>query len=360
MGRPTKGYTIRWRDSGPSVRFTHAGKPYDLGLGTRDREQAGREAARIYAEIVSGQRQPDSTQLVIEGHAITKVGGEWLDERGKRLRANTREIYEGYIVRLAASLPFVEDFTEQNLERYALDRLCHVQKATVRHELSAARQILKYAYRHHYISSRPQFPELDRSERGTKYEHRRRTKAEPMSQGEVQKLLAAMPEWSRSRKGNPHPVRARFVLAYELALRPSLVDKLSVPQHWRPGAKEIWITQDTDKTKKGRPIPLTPRALAALESVAPESGLIFGKHDYRERLRAAAVVAFGKHDPRVDTFCGQHLRSAGGTHLLEITNDLTGVQQVMGHTKVDTTARYMRTSERQAAKVINIAGRKRR
>jgi integrase len=372
MGRPSKGYKVRWPTNGhsPSVRFSHQGKPYNLGLGTRDREAAGREAARLYAGVVSGTIVYEQPIEIEVGRKTTEVGSEWLDQRGARLRENTRETYEGYIVQLARRMPRIEQFTTENLEAYASDRLCQVQKSTLRHELSAAKMICKFAHGKKYLRVRPSMPEIERSEKGTPYQVlkngdwvtvRRRVKADALSRQEVEALLAELPEWSRKRQGQPaHPIRARFVFAYEMALRPELVDKLSVPLHWQPGAREIYIPARDDKTKKERPLPLTDRAIAALESVAPATGLIFGHHDYRERLLTAAKAAKWP-DYKAERFCGQHFRSAGGTHLLELSkSNLQGVQAIMGHAKASTTAGYMRESEQQTAKVIAIASRRRR
>lgn len=62
---------------------------------------------------------------------------------------------------------------------------------------------------------------------------------------------------------------------------------LSVPEHWRPGRKGLTITDEIDKARFGRTLPLTERALEALARSAPKAGPIFGEHNRRKPLEAA-------------------------------------------------------------------------
>jgi integrase len=128
-----------------------------------------------------------------------------------------------------------------------------------------------------------------------------------------------------------------------------------VPEHYHHGAKQLNITADIDKARWARPVPLSPAAREALDAVCPpDGGLIFGDHDYREHVAAAATLALPK--AIADRFCGAHLRSARTTHLLEETGNLAGVQFLVGHKKGETTSLYLRPSERAARAALESFG----
>jgi hypothetical protein len=61
MARAAEGWRVvagRRADDPLYVRFRHAGQRYYLSTGERDSEPASQQAARIYAEVVSGRRRP--------------------------------------------------------------------------------------------------------------------------------------------------------------------------------------------------------------------------------------------------------------------------------------------------------------
>lgn len=350
-GRPNEGWKLHYRKGRPpTVRFTFEGREYDLGVGTRDPVEAAATAARIYAETVSGTVPRKRKQPVAQaGKSFAEAGAEWLATTAGTLRENTRAGYLGYIDTLDKFFGTLSACVPERMRAYIAGRLAVVQANTVRKELSVLRQVLAHAKDQGWIAFTPEVPVIPRKTRGTRYALRRRTAADPLSPDEMEALLAALPEWSGSRRVKRFPVRARFILGYDLALRPELLDVLRVGVHWMPGYDSIWVPADSDKTSNERWLLMTDRARAALEAIAPKSGLIFGAHDYREQLRKAARVAL---DPaRAARFCGQHLRSAGLTHMAE-RGPLPGVQWIAGHTRISTTARYIKPSARAGAEVI--------
>jgi site-specific recombinase XerD len=92
--------------------------------------------------------------------------------------------------------------------------------------------------------------------------------------------------------------------------------------------------------------------------VCPEDGVIFGHHRHDVALRRAAKLALPKDDPRADVFTGAHLRSARITHWVDDGGPLTGIQQLVGHLHLVTTAKYVRASERAAEEVHRKASRR--
>jgi hypothetical protein len=88
--------------------------------------------------------------------------------------------------------------------------------------------------------------------------------------GEMEAIIAALPEYATSkRSGLRFPVRARFVIAWEYALRPQTLNKLSVPEHYRQGAVGLVISDAIDKNRFGRPLAVSSGARNALDSVIP-------------------------------------------------------------------------------------------
>lgn len=341
------------------------GASHDIGLGTHDRSEARAEADRTYAQLISGTYEPKrvETKPVHSGPSLrtSEAGGEWLAQSAGRLRGTTRETYEVYMRRLAGLMPLTIDLSREAFDLLLSERLSKVQSATVRKEFACYRSFCEFCFARRWTSSLVEVPSVPARAKGTRYEKRRRCAADEFSPSDIEALIAELPEWSRrSRKdGSRYPIRARFLVGYELALRPEVLNVARVGVTWSPGSTEWWIPKEHDKIGLERMLPLSPRCVAALEALGVTDGIIFGDHDYRCVIANAARKAkLPEH--KVARLCGQHLRSAGGSHLLELANgQLLGVQYVMGHLRVSTTARYMRASARAGAEVIALATAKR-
>jgi integrase len=109
------------------------------------------------------------------------------------------------------------------------------------------------------------------------------------------------------------------------------------------------ITADIDKNEFARDLPLTEAARAALDSVCPSEGLIFGKHDYHPQLQRAAKQVLPPH--LAATFTAYDLRHRCATELAA-TGDLTGAAYLMGHKQVTTLNRYARPEQSAATRVL--------
>ncbi len=112
------------------------------------------------------------------------------------------------------------------------------------------------------------------------------------------------------------------------------------------------MTAEIDKARFARDVPLSAEAMAALETVAPKSGLIFGEHDYRDILEKAAEVLSPE---KRATFTQYDLRHGRLTHLAE-TGNLTGAAYLAGHKRVSTTDRYVRPGRRAAERALAAVG----
>jgi integrase len=122
-----------------------------------------------------------------------------------------------------------------------------------------------------------------------------------------------------------------------------------VPDNYVRGSAVLIITDDIDKARFGRELPLTPPAREALESVCPDRGLIFGEHDYRDQLKKAAWTVLPPE--RAATFTAYDLRHARATQWAE-TGNLVGVAYLLGHKQVTTTDKYARPNRNAAEKVL--------
>lgn len=285
----------------------------------------------------------------------------------------TRQVWEDYCV--SHFVPFfgsTEKLTSEMCAGYRRRRLGKVVAETVRHELTALRNLVNFAA----LPDVGAIPEAFKIEgvpkrvTGKAHPVRRRSAADPNSPDEIRRIIALLPEWG-GRKGPPRhpwhpplrfrkrtykvtrfPIRARFEFGYLTGLRPGSLDRLSVPDHWEPGRTTLQLTDDADKIRWGRELPLEPRALEILAEVAPAQGLIFGHHDYREHLKAAAAKVLPPE--RAKRFAGSHFRSMFTTHALELGKNILGIQYRVGHKLLSTTARYAKPSFRAALETVGV------
>lgn len=360
MARHPEGWTI-FRRKGEltyTVRFSHNGRRVERSTGSRDPGEAKEAAARIYADHV--QREPEQRPAVRRGDSppLEELVALWLatDSTISPRTVPIWTVYGGHWREHWESLVHVTDAT---IKAYRNARLTRVMAATVRKELSALRRFLEWCRDNGHLERDVHVCSVPAKATGRRFEKRRRKAAPELSPEEVEAIIERLPEWSAMGgiKREPHrakkrfPVRARFIVAYETGLRPSLLDELRVPDHYTRGASELVIFAEVDKNRYERRVPLTQRAREALDSVCPDIGPIFGKHDYRIPLRRAAEAVLPRAKAAI--FTGAHFRSAQATHTLELTDNLPGTMHLFGWKLVSTASRYTRPSERAAEAVIS-------
>jgi integrase len=285
-----------------------------------------------------------------ESTRLDELVRDWLDDLRGQLDPDTAELYRlHWATHLIPFFGQAQGITPQSIAGYCRARLKKVKRATIQKERSTLRGFIAWCLEQGHLSAPVELPPLPRRAAGTPWHQPRRGAATELTPEETAVLLAALPAWSTPRGGrSAFPVRARFVVAYETALRPATLDALSCPEHWTRGAKSLRIPDELDKARFGRELPLTEIAQSALESVA-KRGLIFGAHDYRHQLEKAATQVLGA--ARGKKFCAYDLRHARLTHLAEGGN-LPGVAYVAGHRRVTTTALYVRPGLRAAKRTL--------
>ena len=90
-----------------------------------------------------------------------------------------------------------------------------------------------------------------------------------------------------------HQVRPRFRVAWESSLRPATLDKLSVPENYRPGCAALTIADDVDKNRFRRELPLPKRAhlpIAALALLGFEGWRPIWRNKLRSALTALGIT----------------------------------------------------------------------
>jgi len=331
MGRKAKGWSIRpdKRTGTYTVSFSHAGKRVHRSTRTKDARQAQIAAERIYSETVSGRR----TAQIGTHKALELLFAEWLVDLGAEASDETVAYYTSLVAR--ELLPFFEStdaLTTDRADDYRRRRLRRVRRDTVVRELTALRSFVGWASRKKYLTEPVEVLDPGRNVLGTPVLETERVE---LSASEVEALIAALPV----RTPYGHHVRALFTAIWETSLRIGTMRRLSAPEHYRKGAEALRITEDIDKSRYARRIPLTPRSQALLDEACPDKGLIFGVYDYRRALRAAAKNA-GIEEARRKHLSAHDIRHAAVTHAQEVSQNIAGAAYMAGHKRTATTAAY--------------------
>lgn len=354
VGRRAEGWKLVPRGDYWYVRFTHADERYFISTGERDPKAAAITAARVYSDVVSGKRRTPIAAIAA-WQPLDILMAQWLATLDGILDVETVKTYERAYVR-KHFLPWFERLdrvTEATIADYARKRLREVMRSTLQKELSALRGFLRWCREQGLLVTLPAFPELPKTARGVRVGTQRQH-ARPITPGEVAHLIAALPVVS-TRGLKRFPVRARFVVAWATTLRPATLSALRRGVHYSPGDSALLLRDEDDKARRGREIPLTDAARVALDGACEGLGdgmLIFGRHDYRPHLAAAALAAGLPQD----AVCAYDLRHARITDLIERSGNIPGVMHMSGHTQVSTLSRYTHPSRRAAEDVLRNTG----
>lgn len=340
MGRTAEGWSLVWRRGVAHVRFTWQKKRHEHSTGERDPRTATEKAGQIYGDAISGRWRPVSAG---SSARLVDLIPKWLVAISSELDERTCESYEAYSAGWMAFFgSTLGSITKASAADYKRARLLKVSASSVRKELSALRGFLRWCVEQSVIEEAPIVAGVPKKALGTRVYEKRKRYTPPQEQ--IEKLFAALPP--RCRGG--HLGRARFIIAYETGLRPGTLDLLSVPKHYTKGATHLELVDEDDKGRYGRPLPLSPRARAVLDEVAPTEGLIFGAHDYRGVWKLALAAA-GLPEKMIP----YDLRHSRIQHLLDAGEPLTGVAYLAGHKLLTTTNHYVRGSQQQAERAVS-------
>jgi len=359
MARTATGWKLSLdaRTGIQQVRFTHKGQRYSFTTRERDSEEASSEAARIYAEVVSGRWSPGKALTIPRGKPFNEVAALWLADIEPSIDPKTFTLYmDTYVsTHFAPFFKTIDRLTTVGGEDYIASRLRKVGRDTVTKELSVLRRLAKWAHRRGYLEAMPEIEVPGTRVLGHAAESARKEVFLIFREKEVAAIIAKLPEYATINKSSQKfSVRARFEVAWETGLRPATLDKLSVPENYRPGSAVLTITDEMDKNRFRRELPLSEAARRALDSVCPSMGIIFGAHDFRASLRAAATAA-GIDAYRAERISPYDFRHSRLTHLGQVTDNLSGIMFLAGHRQPSTTAKYMRPQKAAAEEVLQAA-----
>jgi integrase len=359
MARRSEGWKL-WKDDRTGlyhVRFSHEGQRYRIATGERDPGAASGAAARTYAEVISGRWTTKRAVALSGTTPFDEVAAVWLSDVESSLDPRTFKLYQNTYVgtHFAPFFETINRLTTVGVEDYIATRLRQVSRETLKKELSPLRRLARWAHARGYLAQLPEIETPGRRVLGTPVESARKNVSLVFTADEVASILGHLPEYhSAPRAPERYPVRARFVVAWETALRPQTLAQLRAPDDYRKGAEMLVIRDEADKNRFGRQLPLSVAAREALDSVCPTAGLIFGAHDFVMLLRRAAKAA-GIDAYRADRISDYDFRHSAATHLGRSSDNLPGVMYLLGHKQPATTARYMRPDSDAASEVLQAA-----
>lgn len=349
MGRRPQGWRIFPRGGWFYLRFTWKGLDVRIPLGTRDAGEAGKAASREYAAVVSGRR-------VVSGKrrnasvGLKELIASWLASLEGELDPETIKTCVIYGRKYLESFGELDAITPAGVGDYVRARLRQVTRSTLLKERVFLRRFLRWCAERGHIDHLPEFPDLPKRAPGKRVGPQRSAPVE-VSPEDIAAILERLPLESKSIGGRKWPVRARFAFAWETALRPSTISRLSVPEHWAPGSTTLRLDDEDDKARFGRELPLSLVAIAVLREWAPKGGgLIFGAHNFTKAIKRAAVLVLGSVEGR--RFAAYDLRHGRAQQIADATGDLSGLAYLLGHTQLSTTNRYLRPSRRRAAEAL--------
>ena len=223
---------------------------------------------------------------------------------------------------------------------------------TLKRDLVPLREVLRWAFDEGKLEAPVQVLSPKKRATGTRVLD---TKRVDVSAEQVEALIAELPERTQLRRGRHgmsggNPIRALVTLAWETGLRHGALFGLEGGRHFKRGKRELFVSADIDKARFERTLPLTERAYQALDSVAPEVGLVFPRFDYRKSLRTAARRA------GIEDFAGldlRDLRHAATSDAARMSGHLLGTSYMAGHVQQGTTSRYIHPRSEDARKVLH-------
>lgn len=355
MGRSPEGWKLHDKRGYFYVHFTWHGHLYRLALRTKDRRQAQEAAARAYSDVVEGRLRPVRSKPG-ELRDLAELLDDWLESKRTSIDVDFFPTLEQYARLYVHRFRSLDRITKASTSTFGLVRLGEVLRTTVLRELAYLRQFLAWCVLHGATATAPEIPKLPPKARGTR-SGPQRAKAVHISEAEAMAILAELPETSKTIDGRKWPLRARFAFMWETSLRPETLSRLTVPDNWRPGMSHVVLQDEDDKARWGRPVDLTPAAVAILTRVAPKAGVIFGRHEFSKAIKRAAAAVLGV--VRGKDFAPYDFRHGRAMERLDAGAPMRGVSYMLGHKRVSTTDKYLAPDRRAGAAALSARANKR-
>jgi hypothetical protein len=233
-----------------NARFTHTRRRYHVSTGERDLGAAQKAAAQIYRDVTSGQWAPGQRQVAAPATTpFDEVAARWLAHIRPTIDEKTFRLYRDTYVgsHFASFFKTIEQLTTVGAQDYISARLRKVTRQTLKHELSPLRHLAKWAHERGYLTHLPQIETPGRRVLGTPVANARKSVPLIFTADEIAAIVERLPEfWSAPRAQKPYPVHARYIVAWETALRPQTVAKLEAPGDYHRGTAVLVIRDDID------------------------------------------------------------------------------------------------------------------
>lgn len=342
MARTASGWKLRQHQSGYwYVRFTHRCIRYDQSTGKVDRGDATEEAGKIYSAIVNGfvpaPRKSSSASIASD---LNLLIGMWISDLEKRKSGEWAKTCTYYAVQL---WPW-KDLTSidsASISDYISARLDHVVAGTVRKELSALRQFLRWCKLKKYLSV---LPEWDAPSGKSDFV------PEWLTAEEMGRVLTKLPTWRMHIRHAP--IREYYIVLWTMSWRRATIARLA----WTDvdlEAQMVTIRASTDKARNARRVPLPNSVVEVLRDLPRRAGgLIFGTRDYRRALRQACID-IGIDPVRAQRIRGNHsIRHSRISYWLSQSQDLAAVQYMAGHTTLVSTTKYVHSHIERASALL--------
>lgn len=343
------------------------GVPYDPKQASAGERRAVETAAsKRYADLISGRVLAPKGARITTLNTLEELLALWIED-AKQTYPRTQKL----VVIMARHFEtFANTGDEKDkrtpLERlmedtspraYAISRIRSILRMTVNKEISWLFRFYEWCKAEKHIASLPDRPDLPKGLTGVR-SGTQRSEPVQITHEEALMIIELTPEWA-AKGGRNHGehskgafrVRDALRLSYETGLRPSTLQKISVPEHYTHGSPTLKVTADIDKSSNERRVPLTEAAREILDRCAPAKGLIFGAHDFRDHIKAAALQVLSPE--KAEDFARYDLRHGRARSLLAASSNLLGVAHMLGHKRLTTTNRYLKTREEDASEVVN-------
>lgn len=348
------------------------GVPFPLSGSGKHARIAEAAAEARYRQLIEGRvlAGPQGSRI-LTAHTLDELLGMWLADVLSLYPSSWKmfQIHSRHLVAFADTpvnpsdrrTPLQRLTDDGAPEAYGVWRLHSVLRTTARKELSTLSGFLAWAKSKRYLASLPERTKLPSGMKGKRIGSQR-AKSVFVTHAQALAIIELLPEWAargsrpsdeKSKVKGAYRVRDTMRFAYETGLRPATLARLSVPTHWSPGRATLTITDDADKSRYGREVPLSKVAAAILERVAPDAGLIFGKHDYRHHYKSAAAKVLPPE--LADDFAPYDLRHGRARLLLAASGDILGTGFLLGHRQATTTNHYLRGSLAAGQAAVNAA-----
>lgn len=248
-----------------------------------------------------------------------KARGVWAGKASEALNcANVEEIAE------ILGNPKIHEITTVVLDQLADELNIGRTGSTVNKKLSSLSMMLRYAYHREWIDKMPMVPWREAS----------RTRLRWLKGNEEAQLLCQLPD----------DVRAFCTILLDTGMRRGELLKVT-KENLDGDFIRLWPNQT--KTKRERSIPLSPRAKLLAHQWIPFK-LNLNKIRWSwDKAKSGMGLANDKD------FVLHTLRHTAATRMLEATNNLALVKDMLGHSNIQTTIKYAHTNPQQLLEAVN-------